>query len=155
MTFDPSNPGSWKVKPQNLMSEVKYPDFKTINLTNKQIKEMSDEEIKSLLTGEHEKEGAIPIPLQLALSNELTTRAVTRASEPNWYTKYGFWVAVIAMVAAGIAAYFAVYPRTPQPAAAVPPSPASKQSVQSVGSSSHKQLSHSQPKLKNSKQKSQ
>lgn len=153
MTFDPSNPGSWKVNLKNLLPEVEYPKMKTIDITTKQIKEMTDEEIKTLLTGEHGKEGIIPIPTQIALSNELTARAIHKASKPNWYIKVGFYVALITLFVAGLAAYFTVFPRSSQSSAAVQLSPELKQTVQNAVSSSHKQLSHSQPKPNNNKQK--
>ncbi|KAF0216567.1 MAG: hypothetical protein FD174_3661 [Geobacteraceae bacterium] len=60
--------------------------LKVAELSVAQIKEMKDEEIISVLTGEKGIGGVLPLSLQQALTNELLTRTIHKASKPHWTT---------------------------------------------------------------------
>lgn len=112
----------------------------TAKISTSQIKVMTDEEIKAILTGEKAVNGILSIALQNALTIELSERAIKKASKPHWSVVPSLIIGFTAMVAAGIAAYFAVYPRSPQPASEVQKSVLPAPSVQHPVSSSRKQL---------------
>ena len=129
-------------------------NLKTAAISATQIKEMKDEEIKAVLTGEKDMGGMLPLSLQQALSNELLTRQIKEAGKPHWSTPYNFWIGLVAMVAASTAAYFTILPRSSQSSTVVLSSPVSKQSVQSVASSSRKQLIHTQSRFQRHEKRS-
>lgn len=54
-----------------------------IRLTMEEIKQLSDDELLKLLSGEG-GDGVISAPLLQAISYELTSRQIQRASKPHW-----------------------------------------------------------------------
>ena len=54
-----------------------------VKLTLQEIKELSDDELLMLLSGEN-RNGVIPAPLLQAISYELTSRQIKRSSKPHW-----------------------------------------------------------------------
>jgi cytoskeletal protein RodZ len=88
------------------------------------------------------------------LTNEISNiKRHKELKKTHWSVIPSLIIGFAAMVAAGIAAYFAVYPRSPQSSISDYSSPESKQSVQSVASSSQKQLQHTQTQLSTSRKK--
>jgi len=154
MDFKDFDLGKVKVDVSKFKPDVDFPKLRTASFSSEEIKAMTDEDIKAILTGEKEIDGVLPITLQIALSNELTTRAIKKASKPHWSLPYGFAVAVIAMVAACVAAYPIIFPpRSSQSSTEVQKSDLPAQSVQRPVSSSHKQSQNLQPKLQSRQQK--
>lgn len=101
----------WLEKISELTKGIEYPQqIPMANLTLDQIKKLKDEEIISILTGEKDVGGMLPIALQSTLTNELITRAIKAASKPHWTSKVGFWVSVVAALAACIAAFPILFP---------------------------------------------
>ena len=133
--------------------KVNIPKFETpkvmkvAELSVAQIKAMKDEDIKAILTGEKSVNGMLSIALQNALTIELSERAIKKASQPHWSIVPNLCIGFAAMVAASIAAYFAIYPRPSQSSPEVQKSVLPVQSVQHPVSSSRKQLVHTQPQL--------
>jgi len=73
--------------------------------------------------------------------------------KPHWTVNPTFWVSLVAMIAACIAAYFTVFPRSSQPASGGQKPLGTKPSVQSDVSKSQKPLSSSRPESCREKQK--
>jgi hypothetical protein len=71
--------------------------------------------------------------------------------KPHWTTKYGFWVALVAMLAACIAAYFTVFPRSSQSGSAVYKPLETKPSIHSDVSRSQRPLSSSRTESRKEK----
>lgn len=64
-----------------------------VKLTLQEIKELSDDELLMLLSGEG-RNGVIPAPLLQAISYELTSRQIQRASKPHWTVKPTFYAVI-------------------------------------------------------------
>ncbi|MFC2998243.1 hypothetical protein ACFODO_23920 [Acinetobacter sichuanensis] len=64
-----------------------------IRLTMEEIKQLSDDELLKLLSGEG-RDGAISAPLLQAISYELTSRQIQRASKPHWTVKPTFYAVI-------------------------------------------------------------
>lgn len=80
----------------------KEPNFKPLkiprlDLTLEEIKSKSDEELLKYLSGESSP-GLIPAPLLQAISYELTSRQIQRASKPHWTVYLGVVLAFIAAI---------------------------------------------------------
>jgi hypothetical protein len=76
----------------------KEPDIKPLkiprlDLTLEEIKLKSDEELLRYLSGE-DNPGIIPAPLLQAISYELTSRQIQRASKPHWTVKPTFYAVI-------------------------------------------------------------
>lgn len=87
------------------------------------------------------------------LMHQETQKKLEELKKPHWSIIPSLLIGFAAMVAASIAAYFAVYPRSPQSSISFPSSPVSKLTVQNVASSSRKQLRHTQSQLSTSRRK--
>lgn len=76
----------------------KVPNFQStkiprLDLTLEDIKSKSDEELLKYLSGENSP-GIIPAPLLQAISYELTSRQIQRASKPHWTVKPTFYAVI-------------------------------------------------------------
>ncbi|WP_343316312.1 hypothetical protein AAC899_11375 [Acinetobacter soli] len=78
-----------------------------IKLTLQEIKNLSDDELLMLLSGEGQS-GVISAPLLQAISYELTSRQLKRSSKPHWTIIPTFLVACIAAVATLISIYISL-----------------------------------------------
>jgi hypothetical protein len=142
------NLGDIKISKSKLLGDIEMPKApNAAKISSSEIKTMKDEEIKAILTGEKAVNGILSVALQNALTIELSERAIKKASKPHWSIIPSLLIGFVAMVAAGIAAYFAVYPRSPQASPEVQKSVLPVQSVQHPVSSSRKQLVHTQSQL--------
>ena len=72
-----------------------------VSLTLEEIRQLSDDELLMLLSGEG-RDGVIPAPLLQAISYELTSRQIQRASKPHWTIKPAFYLLIIAVFLAAI-----------------------------------------------------
>ena len=133
--------------------EIPKMNLKVAELSVAEIKAMKDEEIKAILTGEKSVNGMLSVALQNALTIELSERAIKKASEPHWSIVPNLCIGFAAMVAASIAAYFAIYPRPSQSSPEVQKSVLPAQSVQHPVSSSQQQLLYKQPQLSTTRRK--
>lgn len=132
----------------------KIPEIKAANLSSSEIKAMTDDEIIAILTGEKNVNGILPLATQKVLTNELLTRSIKRASKPHWTIPVGFWIAVIAMIAACIAAYPVLFPAQASRAALEAPKPVQTiQPAQNKPSNLQQQSIDSQAIPKNKQQK--
>lgn len=130
-----------KIPPAPKFNEMKFADLSAAD-----IKAMSDDDLQKLLTGDSDIEGVIPISVQMAISNELTQRAIRQSARPHWSTIPMLMVTVIAAAGSWIAAI----PVVQQFSSDEPPSQASQSaptsaSFQSAASSSSPQLDSKQP----------
>jgi len=73
-----------------------------IKLTLQEIKNLSDDELLMLLSGEGQS-GVISAPLLQAISYELTSRQLKRSSKPHWTVYAALMLTFIAAVASIIA----------------------------------------------------
>jgi len=128
-------------------------NLKVAELSVAQIKAMSNEEIKAILTGEKAVNGMLSVATQNALTIELSERAIEKASKPHWSTTYNFWTTVVAALASCAAVYLAIYPRPSQSFPEVQKSVLPAQSVQHPVSSSRKLLLHKQLQLSTTRKK--
>ena len=70
-----------------------------IKFSVQEIREMSDEQILGLLSGEDKPVGTLYHDTLHLLSYEMNRRELLRATRPHWSVTPGFWFAVIAAVA--------------------------------------------------------
>ncbi|MSM41571.1 MAG: hypothetical protein GJT30_18300 [Geobacter sp.] len=82
-----------------------------------------------------------------------TQEKLKELKKPHWTVNPTFWVSLIAMTAACIAAFFTVFPRSSQPANGGQKFLGTKQTVQSVAADLQQQLSSSQQVSNKEKQK--
>lgn len=68
-----------------------------VKLTLEEIKQLSDDDLMKLLSGEG-KSGIIPAPLLQAISYELTSRQIKESSKPHWTVYFGVVLAFIAAI---------------------------------------------------------
>jgi hypothetical protein len=73
-----------------------------VKLTLEEIKQLSDDELMMLLSGEG-RSGIIPAPLLQAISYELTSRQIKKSSKPHWTAYVGVLLALIAAVTGVVA----------------------------------------------------
>ena len=126
----------------------KLPEIKSVSLSVSEVKEMSDEELLSVLSGESKHEGIVPLQLQQVITSELLRRNMERTSKPHWSVTPSFWLLIVGTSAACIAAYPVVFPQAQQSAVVVAPPAQTIQPASSMLSSSPPQLPRSQPPLK-------
>ncbi|WP_180007944.1 hypothetical protein [Acinetobacter sp. YH16057] len=96
-----------------MYSLPKEPNFQStkipkLDLTLDEIKSKSDEELLRYLSGENSP-GIIPAPLLQAISYELTSRQIQRASKPHWTVTPTFIVGCIASILAAISILVTIY----------------------------------------------
>lgn len=77
------------------MEEKSYPnfDFKTLDISLEEIKNLSDEDLLRLLSGESHDGNILDVTVQL-ISNELLIRQIKEASKPHWTVKPTFYTVV-------------------------------------------------------------
>lgn len=79
-----------------------------VKLTLEEIKQLSNDELMMLLSGEGEN-GIIPAPLLQAITFELTSRQIRESSKPHWTVTPTFIVGCIASVLAAISILVTIY----------------------------------------------
>lgn len=78
-----------------------------VSLTLEEIRQLSDDELLMLLSGEG-RNGVIPAPLLQAISYELTSRQIQRASKPHWTIIPTFIIVLIAAIGTIISIYISL-----------------------------------------------
>ncbi len=84
--------------------EIKEPEY--ISLTVEQIREMGDNELKTVLSGEYYPEKVLPRSLQTLITYELNDRSTKRSSKSRWTKTPDFWLGVITIIIAAITLWF-------------------------------------------------
>src|SRR6218665_1242878 len=95
----------------------------TLRLSLAQLREMSDDELLKLLTGESELKGLLRAATAQSIQAVLHERALQRATKPRWTEVPSFWLLVVAVLLAALGAPGAVKSWF-QPAAPAAPAPA-------------------------------
>lgn len=130
-----------KIPPAPIIKPIEFAELSTAD-----IKAMSDDDLQKLLIGDSDIDGFIPLSVQMAISNELTQRAIRNSAKPHWSTIPMLMVTVIAAAGSWIAAVPVVqqFSSDELPAQASQSAPLSA-SFQSAASSSSPQLGNKQP----------
>ncbi|RGD93395.1 hypothetical protein [Acinetobacter sp. SWAC57] len=102
MVFDKN----FNLEPPDVYFEL--PELDELDLTLAEIRELSDDDLLKLLTGES-YEGMIHPALMQVISHELTSRQVMEASRPHWTVTPTFIVGCIASLLAAISILVTIY----------------------------------------------
>ncbi|QKT97749.1 hypothetical protein FOB20_02380 [Acinetobacter lwoffii] len=91
----------------------KEPNFKSpkiprLDLTIEEIKSKSDEELLRYLSGQ-DSPGLIPAPLLQAISYELTSRQIQRASKPHWTVTPTFIFVCVSTLLTAVSIMLTIY----------------------------------------------
>lgn len=90
------------------IKELEELDF--ISLTIEQIKGMSDDELKAVLSREYQPEKILPMPLQSLIVLELSDRSTKILNKSRWSHRiktYDFWFGLTSILLAAISAWIA------------------------------------------------
>ncbi|WP_312317123.1 hypothetical protein [Acinetobacter variabilis] len=96
-----------------MYSLPKEPNFQStkipkLDLTLDEIKSKSDEELLRYLSGENSP-GIIPAPLLQAISYELTSRQIQRASKPHWTVTPTFIFVCVSTLLTAVSIMLTIY----------------------------------------------
>lgn len=91
-----------------LPAAPEIPDLEFVDLTVAQVKAMSDSELLSILSGESEHQGIVPLSMQQLITSELLARTLINTTKPHWSVVPSFWLLVLATLLALVAAVAAV-----------------------------------------------
>lgn len=105
----PQIPDAPEIEQFNEFKEIEF-----ISLTVEQIKEMSDDELKSVLSGAYQPEKILPMPLQSLIVCELSDRSIKRSHKPHVVKYYDFWFGVITITLTAIGVWIAYQSLTSQ-----------------------------------------
>lgn len=89
--------GNFKLNDGMETKVVKPYDLKTLSLSLKEIKKLSDEDLLRLLSGEGHDGHILGRTVQL-ISNEILIRQVKESSKPHWTAYIGILLALVAAV---------------------------------------------------------
>ena len=87
-----------------------FNELEFISLTVEQIKEMSDDELKAVLSREYQPEKILPMPLQSLIVLELSDRSTKILNKSHWSHRiktYDFWFGVITIILTAIGVWIA------------------------------------------------
>lgn len=85
--------------------EIIEPEF--ISLTAEQIKKMSNDELKAVLSRAYQPEKIFPMSLQSLIVCELDDRSIKKSNKSHWIKAHDFWFGVITIILTAINVWIA------------------------------------------------
>lgn len=84
-----------------------FKEFEFISLTVEQIKKMSNDELKAVLSREYQPEKILPMSLQSLIVCELDDRSIKKSNKSHWIKTHDFWFGVITIILTAIGVWIA------------------------------------------------